>query len=448
MDTAPTPTPPAPEVPVTPPPAEEPVENTNLLRTLLGYTQPEKKDVRPPEEPAPPPAPEPAPAPAPAPTPEPEKKVKVKVRPTSEVIDEAVKRALAEREPTPTPAPAPAPVTPEPAPAPIPDDLSSEEQAEVDLIRWAEAKDPAKKGLSDKFIKFYRDQKNFLQERINEEGDDYDPEKDPKFRRFLAQNEPKFPATERRKVERERLRDEISTEAYERAKKEFSPELKRTKAKLREIEERPKVEQRVGSFLDEVASGMPEDVYKFYTENGKDFEKTKAAFPLEYPIVEQVTSGAIRLSRDFLEIRRGIQDFNPGNPNHKFIDDFVRSQAQAFLKKGGAALTQNGKTFIPPDQWTPAKSDRHWTFEDEDVLNMIKVTAQREAKARIAEEQKRIETAGYIRKPAPTGATPPATPVPEPASPSIPASPLPGVSKSSTATDSSVVNNILGYRTK
>lgn len=433
----------------TPPPAEAPVENTKILSTLLKLTKPEAADVRPPvEEPA---KVEPVKVEEPAkvePTPEPKKeKVKVKVTPSKELIEAEVKRALAAQTPAPEPAKTPEPAKPEP----IPEDLTPEERDEVELVRWAEGKDPARKGLSEKFVKFYRDQKEFLQKRLEEEGDDYDPAKDSRYKKFLDANEPKLTRSERTKLERERLSEEIETRAYERAKKEFAPELETTKAKIREMENRPKVEARVGTFFDEVTSGMPEEVYKFFNENGKDFKKTAEAFPLEYPIIEQVTEGALNISREFLEIRNGIRQFDDKNPTHGFINEFVNGQARAFQQKGGAQLSRNGKTFIPPAEWDASKAANHWTFEDDDVLEMIKVAAHREAKTRIAKEKTRIETAGYVRKPpaaAPISATPPVVQPSEEKSPSTPASPLPGVSKPATSTPSTVVSSLLNFGTR
>ena len=47
------------------------------------------------------------------------------------------------------------------------------------------------KGLSDKLRNFYKAQTEFLEKRMNAEGEGYDPDQDPEFKRFVAKNEPR-----------------------------------------------------------------------------------------------------------------------------------------------------------------------------------------------------------------------------------------------------------------
>lgn len=439
MSTTPKPEPAVPPAPTTPPPAAStpPAADGSgkLLSTILGLIKPEEKVVTPPTPPtvpATPPAPAPTEptgtTPTPPPAPEPRKPVKVRApapRITPADLEDAVKRGITAATPTPPPAPTPpAPVAPA-----LPSDLTPEERDEVELARYIEGKDPAKKGLADRTLKFFEEQKKFLERRVTEVGDSYDPAEDPQFKKFLEKNQPQLTPSERRRMTIQRETEGIKTEAFEAAKKELMPEIEKTKRKLLEIEERPKVKNRVNKYIDEVASSMTPEVHEFYVKNGRDVEKTKAEYPVEFAIASQVTAGAVKLAEEFLNLRRGLVEFQANNEQHQFMHDFVDRQGKIFSERGGDQLVRNGKTFVHPYQWAPGMEKTHWTFDDDDVLSMLKVQAQLEAKTRIEEEQKKMELAYAARQrrlAAQNGAvTHPPTPT-APPSPTIPAAPSPG----------------------
>ena len=136
-------------------------------------------------------------------------------------IDEAVRRAMVTHQAQ-TPPPA---RTPDPEPA-LPDDISADEKDELELYKFVESKDPAKKGLHAKALKFVADNKKFLEKRLEEEGDDYDPAKDPQYKKFLDANEPKLSQTEKRRFMIQRETDGLKQEAYEKARSELLPEIR------------------------------------------------------------------------------------------------------------------------------------------------------------------------------------------------------------------------------
>jgi len=415
------------------PKPEDNAKTSKLLNNLLGLVAPEEKDVTPKvEEPKPV---EPAPAPA--------KKVAVKPRPAApapvapapqppvqEIVDTAVKSALAAQKPAP--------------PAPVEEDLSPEELEELDLVTYAESKDPSKKGLADKFRKFYVEQKKFLEKALAEDPD-YDPESDPKFKKFLEQNEPKLPSSERKKFVTDRISEKAAEEGYKRAKSELTPEIEKTQRKLREMEERPKVQQRLSDYVNEVASGMPPEIVEFYEKNDQDVAKLQEAYPLEFEIISASVSKAMSQAQEFLNVRRGIVDFDPvANPAHKEINEFVAQQGEVFAQRGGQARFRDGKEFIPPHKWRAGMEKTHWTFGDEDVLHMIKVNAQSTAKVKISAEQQRIEKAVAARTKRSSGAVTPPAPVSDNQSPKVVAPPAPGPASSGQSTPVSSVANLLG----
>lgn len=441
----------------TPTPTPTPDNSGKLLANILGLIRPEEKNVTPPapkpeDKTTPKPdekaTPEPKPDDKGTPAPEPPARKPVTVRKpapriTPESVAEAVKKVIPAAPAAPTPEPKPA----APAAPTIPEDLTPEEREEVELARFIEGKDEAKKGLADRTVKFFQEQKKFLEKRIAEVGDEYDPATDPAYRKFLEKNQPQLSPSERRRMTILKETEGIKKEAFEAARKELMPEIEQTKRKLREIEERPKVRSRVQSYLDEVGSDAAPEVYKFYVENGRDEAKTAAEFPLEFGIARDTVAGATRLAEEFLNVRHQLVEFSPEtNPVHRFMHDFVDEQGKIFAERGGEALKRDGKTFIHPYQWKPELAANHWTFDNEDILAMLKIQARLEAKTRIDTERKRVEAAYEAQKrrsAAPNGTPPAVPPKSEPASPVITTPPVAGASSSDPKPTVNPISRIL-----
>jgi hypothetical protein len=410
-----------------------------------------------PAEPAKPVEPKPAEPVKPAePAEPPAKKVTVKHRPS---VKDEVKKALEEHSRT-TPAPAkPAePVKPiEPAAtkpvAPAEDaDLLPEEREELELAAYAEKKDPSKKGLAEKFRTFYKKQKEFIDKaaaKAAEEGEEYDPTTDPKFKQFLTANAPKFAHAERQKTYRDMVTEQAKTDAVKEAEAAVAPKLSELERKTRELEHRPVVNNRVNNFISETAQGMPEEIVSAFREHGNDLAKVEAAMPLEFKIVRETMTGAKALADELLSLNSGLVEFDPEkNSRHRYLNTFVREQAEVFERRGGDALVRNGKTFIQPEKWTPEVAATHWTFDSEDVLRMLSKEAQRQVKTKISEEEARLKSLGFSRAPrhpAPNSATAPSAipPAEQPSSPRTTPAPLPGAAATGD-TKESALHRVLG----
>lgn len=394
-----------------------------MLSNILNLVAPEKVDVKPdpaPEPKKPDPAPEPKkPDPEPAKTepaaPEP-KKLPVKKRDAAPTLSaEEIRRIAAEEAAKAAPKPAEPAVKPEPA---KPDDssLTEAEKEELALAELAEKKDPNRKGLTDQFRSFYKKQAEFLEGRMAAEGEDYDPASDPEYKKWASRNSPKLTAAERKALREEQIAEAAAARALKEAEQKFKPEIERLSQKARELEHKPAIRSRVDTYTGEVAAGMPEEIVKFFNDNGRDLKKTQEAFPGEFEIVAQLVSGASALAEEALSLRRGITRFDPTNSKHQYLDQFLVKQADSLLARPAEERTRDGKTFVHPHKWSPDLADRHWTFDDEDVLGMLKSAAQKEAKERVSARRAELKAAieAHTRRTAaPTGAA--AAPAPAPA---------------------------------
>jgi len=416
-DTTPTPAesavvpPVAPVVPPVAPPAPEP-KKSSLLSNILGLVDPKEVDVRPAPvvEPVKPAPVEPvAAAPVePAAKPVPVRRKEIPAGPSAE----EVRRIAAEEA-----AKAARPVVSAPAPvAPDDSDLTAEEKEELAVAKLAEEKDPSRKGLSDKFRSYYKAQSQFLEGRMNAEGDGYDPDQDPEFKRFVAKNAPKLPPSERKALREEQIAATAEARALKAADERYAPELEKLRTKTLELEHRPQIKERLGRYTGEIASGMPDDIVKFYNENGRDVAKTREAFPGEFDIVVQSVNGAAALAEEALALRRGLKKFDVADGKHQYLDKFLDRQATVLLGRPAAERMRDGKTFVHPYEFKSENAATTWSFDDEDVLGMIKDEAQKEAKTRVSNRRLEIKAAHEAtvrRSVAPVGApaTPPVAPV-------------------------------------
>lgn len=454
-----------PDEPIHTPPDDE-VSEGSLLSNILNLLEPENKDVRPPEDKPPAEKPEDKPAPEkpedkppvdanadptldaladPKPEDKPKKKVVVRKHEplTKEDLAGAFKQALTEsREPTKEDR--------KPEPEKVDVDLTPEEQEELDLVAFAEKSDKNLSGLSDRFRRFYAEQKKFLEKRVDEEGPEYDPASDPQFRKFLEKHQPVFSQADRKRFSTQRITEEAEARAAAKVRKELSPELEATKQKLLEMEVAPRINQRLQKYLDEVSTGMPKEIVEFFTANGYDAVKAREAFPLEFEIVEREVGAALRQAQEFLQVRSGVRAMDMANPVHKRLHDFVDQKARNFLASG-KNLVRGGKTFVHPYEWSPDKAATGWTFEDEDVLNLLKMQAQFNARARIDAEQKRVDAiakARAARAAAQNGATVTQVEVPEDKSPKLASAPAPGAAETVPDSETGLLTGILGFGTK
>ena len=453
----------------------ETIDEGRLLSNILNLVQPEEKDVRPPAEtpaesakasepeakpaetptePAKTPAEPAKPAAETPPATPPAKKVVVKPRQVAQIPEAQVESIVKKTVEAVASKPASTPPAEKPAEPALPDDLTPEEREEIELMRFAEAKDPAKKGLVASQLKFYAAQKDFLTKKLAENGDDYDPSADPEYRKFLSKHAPAFTPADRKRFTTQRITEEAEARATERVRQELAPQITETQRKLKEIEERPRIEKTVGTFSSELEALMPEEVVKYHAENGKDPRKTAEAFPIESEIVLRTMQNAQVYARELLDLRAGLKQIDPENPAHQYLHEFVDNNARYFAANGGNNRIRGGKTFVHPYEYKPEMAKTHWTFDEADVLALLKFTAQNEVKNRISAEQKRIEAyqaAQAKRKAAPTSAaTPPPEQkvAPEPTSPVVTAPPMAGVAQVPPQVDDNVVLDILGFGSK
>lgn len=301
---------------------------------------------------------------------------------------------------------------PEPKTAPEGDpyeeNLLPEQVEELELARYIETKDDARKGYGKKLLEFYK----ALDKWVTDPDNDADPDS-PEFERFVKDNKPSLPASDRRKFERQMIRDEARQDTL----KEIEEREKRMEERLRAIENEPKVEKAVTEFSKSTAeyaiNNASEDlkpVMESVTEKG--WESAAEEYPVQVEVLKRATDDATSVATEFLRITNGITRYDEANPYHKFALDFVNEQGEIFRKQGGEAQIQEGKSFLPRGEFhdavskDPSAADRHWTFSNANILHMLSAYSYQRAENAITEIQKNAERLGYSKNAQPKNAEP------------------------------------------
>lgn len=329
------------------------------------------------------------------------------------------------RRPPPTPTPTPAPTPPPPEKQKTEEEkfeegLLDEEKDQLELARYAEQKNPAKyKGYSAKVSKFLKDHQTYLEKnpKATEPGSDEAAE----YQAWLTKNSVTLPARELRTLEHERITEKAKAEAAKESDAKFG-ELHDENFR-RDTE--PKVRAEADAFFNRLAAeALPADLAKAVKDLG--LEKAKAAYPLEYRVSAEVMTETTADVEEFRRIttynprtNRPLKPFDPANPQHLRILDFVREQCALFQKDGLEGkhkfLKQDGKSFLTRDDYfnlKPADRGPYWTFKDDQIVQIAQFAAKKRIEDKIKAEHKLREDDGYVRKTTAAPTEPPAPPPP------------------------------------
>lgn len=380
------------------------------------------------DAPAPTPTPTPAPAPVPTPTPAPPEPEPVKVVASTtdglKALGEKVD-ALAKSIPA---APAPAP-----APEPPADDLTDEDKSyvetaltdeqreEIEVAQYAAAKNPEKyKAHAKNMVGFYR--------KLNEYTTANPEAEEGELKKFIADNRPKYNGRDRSKLKEAMVEER----AEERTVKRLQPQIEAANRKLFEIETKPLVKAAHAQFVDSLAAGqikMLDGIDPIEKEVVEAARTMPFAELLEkYPVEGRPVARAIAAGEEFLALRANLEKFSPENDVHNFLFGFLAQQSSFVMKRPEDQRVRDGKQFAPYmvfNAMKPEEQEKHWTFTDAQVLNMIAQDSAME----ISRDVKRLEAAGFKRAKVekPGNPTPAPSPAPSP-SPVMGSTPSAGAS--------------------
>lgn len=264
-------------------------------------------------------------------------------------------------------------------------------------------------------------------------GEDLEPT-NPEFRRFLQANKPAISKSEHTEL-RDQIRDDrIAERVRNETLKQLEPKLR----KVAIMEAKPVIDEAVAKMDKLMAEAVPgvfgdDDVL---TDVAKEGITELMKVPGEGKVFKRTRDAGRQVIQAYVEIIENIRAFDTNDPIHAYVSRAIATAAEGFKKQGGALRFRDGKQFVDPATFSRLKPEAQakvWTFERDDVLQMLAHTAAQEAVETLKEIRSEEEERKKFREGRKSGAKPaaPATPPSDPpkSSPGIDPTPAPGVGK-------------------
>lgn len=423
----PTPTPPATPTPTPPPvPDAKPTskELAGKLFSLLTADDPakppEKKDK--PADTPPPTPPKPAPAATPPPTPEDGGIKRKKGKETPPPVDTpppVPKKEDLNKPPTPAPVVPATPAKPEATDADFEKTLVDEERVLLEDARGAE------KYLGDKYKGYGGKMAAFLKDNAKKLADPNFDAEDPAYQKWYNDNVPKIGALDFRRLERERVKEDV--------KQEFEPKIAEERHSRWVDTEAPKIKAKGDSvYVKLTNSSLPDDVTAAIAERTKGItpgtpeyrakiDEVQKDYALEFEIAQNVINVATNDIEEFHRLTthnpatgKPLTAFDPANPQHERLISMVTELCNEFKTTGGSDLKKDGKWFVTREEWqgmAPEQRGPFWTFTNEQLIERALAKVKPAVGQLVANEHKKLEARGFKRTIAPAAVPPPTPPL-------------------------------------
>ena len=130
--------------------------------------------------------------------------------------------------------------------------------------------------------------------------------------------------------------------------------------------------------------------------------------------IKRLANGA---AREFMLISTQLAPFDPKNETHQWLAKFIQEQGEVLANSDAPQKKRGDKTFVPRAAYNSmpqAEKDKHFTFTDQEVLELIGINAKLAANEIVKAERTKLERLGYSRAPKTVNTPPPAAPVTPP----------------------------------
>ena len=352
--------------------------------------------------------------------------------PTEPVKEEPKKRkkrvdVVVEQEQKEEPAPATA-TAPEPAPPAAKEEakddeaeyisgLNDDQKDELSEAEWAE------KNLGDKFkgrrkavLDWFKKIDKAAQDNPNRTFDAEDEE----FQKILKEK-PAFDKSTGKKI----LMGIAEERASERVRKEMDAKIKEQDARVSDLTRQTR-EVKLKPQLDAVMTEFSDGVTELLSVSEKDSdtaatvasamrmlkenpEKARAEYGAELEIIESAKGKAAEIAREYTLFANEVKKFDPKNPTHGWLYDFINHECDVMDQRGGKAkikktpdgATQNfvtRKRYAEIAKTAPDELRKVWTYSHRDVLELIAFNAKAEIESSIKSESEWAAKRGYTRQ--------------------------------------------------
>jgi len=254
--------------------------------------------------------------------------------------------------------------------------LTLSEKQSLDVWKHAESKDPAYKGRAAKHLEYLKGLKAKAKELLAEDPDT--PLSDnPDFEDWVSQHKPKVDPEEFQMLGQDYLIDQ----ATKRAEKNIEEKYKPLKDKIRDSENKPKLEKTVQKYVSNLVDYLPDSLKKAYQENGFDDEgvkKVAESLPIETAVAGREFQETQEMGKSLMELRLGLAEYDKDNPVQAELSNKIIQFGKDMVAhpEGEKVLKQGDKFFMPREKFFSLSREeqaKHWTFSDQDLLELLAV---------------------------------------------------------------------------
>jgi hypothetical protein len=273
--------------------------------------------------------------------------------------------------------------------------LLPEEKEQYEIVRHMAKK--SGQGEDVQLLEFFRKQKEYIETRMSDDPD-VDLRDDHEYQQFVSRNRPEISIQQVKAAEKEMLMSEAENRAIHRLR----PEIQRQQIETHRIKLKPDVDAAKNTATQKVLSMIPEVIAEdLGSRSAEDVAKSR---PYEFNIVNTAVTNASNLASEFIDIAKGMVDFNPTNGTHKQLRDWLVKEQDSFIQSG-QTKDPNGRPFMRRERHKtlpPEQAQQYWTWTDEQCVDIMYARAKEAMDGALNEHAQAMQA--YSQHPAPAPA--------------------------------------------
>jgi hypothetical protein len=265
--------------------------------------------------------------------------------------------------------------------------LTQDEKERYELAKWASQNVDGYAGKDSQYLKFFKDHKNFIEDKLKDDSD-IDLTEDESYKQFLARSRPAFDYGKVKEAK-------IKNEAEQNALNKLMPELEHQKKELQKVRNEPQAKMQKQAKKSIINKSIPKEILEGF-KSDKDFVKK---YKVEAQIVDKVLGDAYSLVDAFYDISNDLADYDPNNGVHVQLSKWIDGEQTAFINSG--KTKRNGKTFIRRERMERVpenERDSYYTFSDDDLMNILAQRCQSAISNQIKQTLDSLEQQGFKRQ--------------------------------------------------
>ena len=332
-------------------------------------------------------------------------------------------------------------------------ELSEDEEDYLALAKYADEKG-GKSGVFKKEIDRIGKLNDFIKNWQEENPEEELTPNHPDLLEFQKKNPPALSKSEQRKIDKAIMKEEILAES-KGSDNSGNDDIKREVA---EMKAKPAIEEKKSEISSNIVNsvgnhefedGFNDEISKEIAsaiKEGKTLDDIAADYPFHGELVKDYVLSSTGLVDSYLRVAKGVDEFDSKNETHAYLNDLIHKSGEWFAQNGGDRRFKEGKQFLPRGKFIKlSQTDKdagkkYWTFDDNNIVDIIENKTKAELNADLRSMTEKIQkTKGHATatkpidkndKPSGTAGDVAANTKPKNTSPRVTASPTPSGNES------------------